>query len=1649
MDLDVRKHLNRARQHKDVTAVRLAYQLMTDGRSGALQPRVIAPELRVACAEEALQLGCLEISAACLKLYFEGNPATNQFLCRAYLCQGQLKSPATTGNAEDFESMLLYFQKAIEISKNNPRYHFLVFNASLRYMQAVRPLLRPRLRARLAPSLALVVSALEEVAEPDHAWRAELMMQTSGGMPCGCREKGGRLQIFNRYFRIRQVHNKLLEDSSPEMTMHCPSLAVLHKIQNLKKVEGGERGACHLSEEDVVELQEVFILLVDRHAAAGPYAMMEGDTPTSPSQTPAAIPPAERVVLLLELAVLALQWKQQEVVASCLKELNSAKETTASQHVMLECVQCELNVLRKQEKTNAYSKAGIEARLKEIGKLDRLLRRAVAEGDPGAVQAACATQWSVCLPLLQRNLRKRIQPELQRVAQVLEDMQSMLLETRCQVHSELASMEEEEGRLGASLGHLERAMLLADGPQRERLSTAVNRLHLRGTLYTTPSRPEDRAAMLLQQAKDKPLQDMTDIRHTLVQAGLFLAPDAFQTVLDADSIPESNDEPVPAVRLSAKAQHHSRCVQGVQGHLERWADDSNGTERVRVWAVLVKAARGQEVWDVCRAASRFSLLYDDDRWTEKSESLKEEQGSRQSNASTSSSRDVLRLLAEVCFINAEATVQKLRSEGVELNSPAVPPQDRGGPISEDHQHWVVYRDWIQSLSAYATAGFLRGAELGAELGEWWMVDNAAVYLWNYSRPLLATGEYRTLLPIFQTLVDTLRRTGHCGDHTVLVGLCDAVARGLLQPLLGRDGVRTAQQPEDRTKKGAAKTTDKTGSSTHVGGTLTMEPAALQDLHRALELCEFALHLSSGTVPGKRVSMATRKQVLATWVQIKKLLQQPVGQTTGIAVECKEDESVAAMTRVLVAVEMQNLCCDRSGVQAEPSVPGLSSLVRAASDCAWSDAAVELQVWSQLALLCHRGGDHNLVLQCTQAALLLEGAASRSIRGAQCPLYGPHAVNEMLSSMACLRGLSLTHKSNGDLQSSREALQVLLSSVSYAEKAQSPALCRAAARHYWNSCLPLTQAPADRQQLQGPLERILSALCHTGAQHTKQGEAKGRVAATALAGSEELTNDGDDDVGLRAGMYHMLFCIHGDRGDWERALQVLDKAVRELPRSKHRMARYLFYLDLLVKELHSLSLPHLSLPVLHLAETIAHDLLDRKGLSDLYRLRIVKTCCQLGMEAHSPYRDELLDLSSIREQELIECRKAIFIARQRKSQNMLPKQSSSAEPKPELRVLPQRAELSSVDVWLDKAEVCLSMGLYPSAGQLLAEAHLLAKEVGHQEAEARCVLGLAVLACEEGNPSQALELLNRAQDLGGDEEFWYQLTLTQIRATTSQGDQQAGAKVDVIIQQGCGALRSVLGQRPNRAPRLRFWIASLETRGAAECISTMSQRGPGETLSAGETLRLTYACDTLREATRELTELGHEEQAAQACLEHAMGLRVLARHAGSVDEGKRHLLDSVYMLQEAVSLQEHALLRARSWAPSQESPGLTLVSMRRLQRLRLSLAELCLATLEQLHAEDEVRARQAKTSAQRVLEEFTCHTPEPGSLDQEWASAGPTLAQVALGQLAAVDSLCAAGDGADGALCSALTGKCLRLLAARKDPLYPSNLWDAPNQARKF
>ncbi|XP_032397492.1 cilia- and flagella-associated protein 46 isoform X2 [Etheostoma spectabile] len=1703
------------------------------------------------------------------------------------------------------------------------------------------------------------------------------------------------------------------------MSRQCTTLAVIYKIQELKN-SLEEIKEDKLTKE---QLEQIFQLLMDcTKASTMPVN-------SSPLQSPTPIQAADRVAFLLELALLALQVKHKELADDCLKELKSSGEASIGQHIIMECINCENNLLKREAKMNDYSKSSVEARLKDIGKLDQWLQTAVRERDPQAMQAVCATQWSLCLPLLQHNLRKRIKTPLLRVAQVLEDMQSTLLEMRCQVHSELAVIEEEDGRLEASLTHLQKAMLLDNGTQRERLSSAFRLLQLRGTLYQTPSRTKDKAAMLMQQARDMLPQDRTNIRPILVAVGLLLAPDDFQMVLDADNtskIPVGSHGSGPVAQLSAKAQHHSACVQKVDGHLARKGDDTDNTESMMLWATLVKTARKLEVWDVCRAACRFCLLYDDGRWkiskTDHPEcGCKEEESCAECldscNGRQTCVRDFLRLLAEICFISAEATVQKLLTEGVQLNSPVVPAMESELCLSEEDPHWVVYRDWIQALSAYGTSNFLRAAELGVEIREPWVVANAAIYLWNYSSHLLAAGEYQCLLPTFQSLVAMLQKIKFTGNRALFVLLCDAVARGLIQPLCRPDSTELAPPGDkdiNKPKKGMEK-------AAAVSGVL-LDPVALQDVHKASELCDYALCISN--IPGETVPIAARKQVVATWVQIKRLLQQQIGSKMDNKDESENDE-VSVMTRVLVGVEM--LQCNRDPRHMEFSVPSLSTLVSMASECSWTDAVVKLHVLCQLAAFCHNAKNHSLVLCCTKNALQLEEAAAKSLNTMPCVLYGLTAVNEMLSIACCLRGLSLVHESNGDLHTYREALRVLLSSVSYAEKAENPAMCVTAARHYWNTCLPLTQTPEDRWQLQESLEKILFALVHTNTKHAnKRGRVKDLLTSTALPlGSSKREATDEEDLILKAAIYSLLLHNHIDKSAWKSALQLLDQAIRDMPITKHRLpllkhrilvkarlgenvltdmqmlqdegeqccsfmwhqvalcagsltqqltcyqksitsllnvetqwqkvnlllefgewlychnfpkdnaqhqvqwaidillhletehaegaedkskkmdlssvkceslvgvqgllftqslsnlkevrhldslvrahtllavmadktspehqlnllraysfvlqiwqvsmavaceisnemaksqppqpppsggskkdkdkgkkikepppseerpkpvsldptipsspkdwARYvcpdlarqifrsninlhcinpqsipkqtqsLFYLNLLDKELHSLSLDHLTLPIMHLAETIANDLLDRRSLSDLYRLRILRTCCQLGLETHSPYQEKLLNLSRIQEQERMGCRKAIAVLHERRGFLKAYNQKGKVDEKAASGQ--QSMDVCAQDIWLDKAEVCLSMGLFQPARQLLAEAHFVAMELGDQKAMARSLLSLAILACEEEDNAQALNLLDKAQALGGDEEFWYQLTLTKVRAVVGKRDEDAHTKADQIIKQGCGALKLVMEQRVNRVPGITFLITSLEMRGAIECIRSVAGGEPGGPLSTEVVERIMAACDTLRECASGFTKLSYREHAAEARVEFAHGLRILANHTTYTEDKQRFLLDGLSQMQLGVAEQEHVAMNAQRLLTSQEeSHGLSLKAMRRLLRLRVALAEFCLAVLEEHCAEEkrQALARERKTSAEIALEEFTRCTPEPNSIKQEWVSVVSTLGQVALGQLATVSSH-SLDNMETKACCLSLMGKYLRLLAVQEDPIYLCALWDRHKQ----
>lgn len=58
----------------------------------------------------------------------------------------------------------------------------------------------------------------------------------------------------------------------------------------------------------------------------------------------------------------------------------------------------------------------------------------------------------------------------------------------------------------------------------------------------------------------------------------------------------------------------------------------------------------------------------------------------------------------------------------------------------------------------------------------------------------------------------------------------------------------------------------------------------------------------------------------------------------------------------------------------------------ASECSWSDALAELQVWCQLAAFCYEAEEHSLLLRSVDNAAMLEEAAAKSLLTTPFALY---------------------------------------------------------------------------------------------------------------------------------------------------------------------------------------------------------------------------------------------------------------------------------------------------------------------------------------------------------------------------------------------------------------------------------------------------------------------------------------------------------------------------------------------------------------------------------------------------------------------------------------------------------------------------------------
>ncbi|XP_078421329.1 cilia- and flagella-associated protein 46 [Cetorhinus maximus] len=1133
-----------------------------------------------------------DISQDCLDMYFKGTLPHNQFLGRAYLCQAQLFAPNSSVNVSDLNKAVRCILTTITYATAEERYSFLVFNASVLYWKIIRPFLKPGSYYHVTKSLLEVIKGLQAIKELDYEWRAQLRIaliecylddgETKDAMMFAYSTaefiKTHVPHMYKKIFSI-QVYHKLVDlFKVAKEVKESIKLTVVYKIQRLKSQLGAKETPKDLS----IQLNQIYHLLT-LHKTSTPSSGLDRATGQQLSTSTDQLSEDERLSLLLELAHLAIEVKATELASNCVNELLKAERIDRGTVMEIECVDSELTILKLGTKSEKCTKSFVKHCLRVIKRIDEILQNAIRARNWNLVQVVCVTQWKLCLPLLQPNLRKNVSKQLINVATILSDLDSSLIQLRCQVHIEIAQIEEDEERIEVAIEHLKKAYTLdAKGPYEKYIHEELHRLQMYAAIYYSPKHPEDRAIRMIEQVKKN--RSLEHSRSLLIKAGLALAPDAFQLVLDGE-----NEAKVFAQGnagfiglLAAKAQNYLNSVQQTRGHLERLGN-VNDKLRVRIWAKLVKIARTQEVWDVCRTACRFCLLYDDGRW--KAESYDDgenititasvSEGTIPNDIVDSarhslhkvcySSTSLVRILADICFINAEAAIQLLNSEGVQFNNHAAFPKDKqkdlqefGAKNPEEDPEWITYRNWIDSLSSYATMNFLRAAELGMQINDALIVCNAAIYMWNHNNHLLVAGRYKELVESFRTLLNALKHTGNCGETILLVMLCNSLCQGLIQPWIpsptnfekkesGKSSVTSNM------KKPPAKKIEKTNSPQIV----SVDPEGIPQITEALQICEYVLNVTSGDVASDVVPIAVRHRIIVTWVKVKQLLQQQIGPNLGNGDEQSNDVQ-ASMIQVLIALEMYS--CNNSNLM-KFTVPSLLELEKQISDCTWSDQLLELEVWTCLMQLANLNNDDSLLMQCAQKAFEMDKIAAPSTDSKKHEKHNYRIQQELLSVVASIKGQSLMKNAAGNSGMRISAIRAFELSASYGEKAGNMKLVMSSAKHFWNSCLSLIPSPLEIAVLEEPIKTFLKAIYNTYTRIKKEEEKEEMIQQTTvrqqmlhfMPGTLSTSiDDPEDDLKLRAAMYGLLFHIHMNKGDWKAGLKVLDDAIRDMPRTKQRL-----------------------------------------------------------------------------------------------------------------------------------------------------------------------------------------------------------------------------------------------------------------------------------------------------------------------------------------------------------------------------------------------------------------------------------------------------------------------------------------------------------------
>ncbi|KAF4019376.1 hypothetical protein G4228_010549 [Cervus hanglu yarkandensis] len=502
---------------------------------------------------------------------------------------------------------------------------------------------------------------------------------------------------------------------------------------------------------------------------------------------------------------------------------------------------------------------------------------------------------------------------------------------------------------------------------------------------------------------------------------------------------------------------------------------------------------------------------------------------------------------------------------------------------------------------------------------------------------------------------------------------------------------------------------------------------------------------------------------------------------------------------------------------------------------------------------------------------------------------------------------------------------------------------------------------------------------------------------------------------------------------------------------------LYYLDRLVEALQEMFLHELAVPVLQLGALIAASVVESESLAGLYHLRLALACSDLRLREAATYHEEVVGQAYICDLEQASCRKEIALKKEKNKEplleeslpalNELPASALQAEMKPLIakdKILKVNEETGrGLDgtsfplLWTLKAEVLLKMELYQPARLLLSEAYLAFQELGDPLAQSRCLHLLAQLANKEKKHGQARRMVEKAQRLGGSEEFWYQSTLTLADSLLSAEGERRETLVCKLFQKLIDTFNVLKKERPNRMPMLEFMTTDLEAR----CVSLQIKAVEGQLdRDPQENLFLTLEVDRrLLEVEEKFASIGHKEKCVDIQLERARVKRLSAQSEKFEEQRTACYLEAYDLAQRAVAGAADLFLSVQSLLSLHDLQNVSSPVMRKLRYLKLSLVEGCLDTL-QLTWEDARRRQLEQSSTDKLLSDFLQSPSDYTAVGLKWFSLKHSLVHMVLAQLGSLQSLSVDSEEPHPWFLG-LAGKTLHLLAENWDLLLPACYWE--------